>query len=260
MRVNLEKITLGYVNSGNQAVINDLSVNFRKDEFVAILGPSGCGKTSLLKAIAGLLPIQSGHIDFPDFSAKGKPSRLMAFQDHCLFPWMNVVDNIGIGLEAKGHPRAFREARAINMLKTIGLVQIAKMMPHELSGGMKQRVSLLRLLVSDGDVLLFDEPLSAIDAQTRLLLQQELLDLWSANPKTSIYVTHDIEEALILADRVIVLSAQGGNILADIKVPLPRPRHATARPPKELEDLRWKIWSLLAKPVVSTPSFRLVAS
>lgn len=248
MRIDLRDVCLSYGASSTVPVIDKLNISFNSNELVAVLGPSGCGKTTLIKAISGLLPLQSGHISFPDFQGSRRPSCYMAFQEHSLFPWLNVVDNISIGLEAQGVPKDVRTARAIAMLKKIALEDSAYKMPHELSGGMKQRVSLLRLLISDGDVLLFDEPLSSVDAQTRLMLQQELLDLWSDDPTTSVYITHDIEEALILADRVIVLSAHGGDILADINVPLSRPRMAIERKPAKIEKLRWEIWDLLAEP------------
>lgn len=247
MRVRVDNITVTYGRDKDVSVLQEFSLSLRSGEMVSVVGPSGCGKSSLLMALAGLKTPTSGEIRFPDWKGPGAPSRLMAFQEHGLFPWLNVLDNICIGLEAKATPRGAREARAMDMLERIGLAHVAQHKPGQLSGGMRQRISLLRLLVSGGDILLFDEPLSAVDAQTRLFLQQELLDLWSISPKTSVYVTHDIEEALTLGDRVIVMAEKGGRILADIPVTTPRPRRATARKTPDIEALRWEIWAMLAR-------------
>jgi len=228
-------------------VFENLNLKVGSGELLGVIGPSGSGKTSLLRMIAGLAQPTKGALVFSGGNHENRPRCLMAFQNSGLFPWLSVLDNICIGLEAQGVGRSERMQRATAMLERISLGHVAHHLPHELSGGMRQRIALVRLLVSDGDVLLLDEPLSAVDAQTRKFLQQELLDLWSETPKTTVYVTHDIEEALTLSDRVIVLSARSGNILADIVVPTPRPRVAISRPKAEIEALRWDIWALLAQ-------------
>ena len=252
--MNIEIRNLSYAPDGQKTdpVIADLSLSLTSGEFLAIIGPSGCGKTSLLKMLAGLRSPHTGQIVFADADGPREPKCLMAFQDHGLFPWLNVIDNACIGLEAAGLSRSDRYERAMTILRRIGLDHVSNKKPAELSGGMRQRISLVRLMISQGDVLLMDEPLSAVDAQTRLLLQQEILDLWSADPRTTVYITHDIEEALTLADRVIVMEKHGGSILADINVPTPRPRTATVRPDAQIEALRWKIWDLLSNDVSQT--------
>lgn len=245
MNILFQDVSFAYESADKDHVIDKFTFSIKSGEFVAIIGPSGCGKTSLLRLIAGLQTPTSGVLRFPGLHKRARPKCLMAFQEHGLFPWLSVLDNACIGLEAAGYSRLDRESRAMTVLKRIGLDHIANHKPAALSGGMRQRIALVRLIISEADILLFDEPLSAVDAQTRLFLQQELLDLWSAVPKTSVYVTHDIEEALTLADRVVVLSAKGGAILADILVPTPRPRTAAKRPSPAIEKLRWDIWDLL---------------
>jgi NitT/TauT family transport system ATP-binding protein len=253
MKIDVQDLGYNPSSRGAAPVIKDLSLEIASTEFLAIVGPSGCGKTSLLKLIAGLEKPHAGQISFSDADGVRQPRCLMAFQEHGLFPWLNVIDNACIGLEALGYSRSDRYERAMKVLKRIGLDSVAFDSPSTLSGGMRQRISLVRLMISEGEILLLDEPLSAVDAQTRIFLQQELLDLWAGAPRTTIYVTHDIEEALTLADRVIVMAKQGGEILADLLVPTPRPRIATARPTAEIETLRWKIWDLLSTDKAEVP-------
>lgn len=246
MKIDIRNLSFAPEGQNTAPVIADLNLSIASGEFLAIIGPSGCGKTSLLRMLAGLQSPHTGQIVFADADGPLEPRFLMAFQDHGLLPWLNVIDNACIGLEAAGLSRSGRYERAMTMLRRIGLDHVSNKKPAELSGGMRQRVSLVRLMISDGDVHLMDEPLSAVDAQTRLFLQQEILDLWSVKPRTTVYVTHDIEEALTLADRVIVMEKHGGKILADINVPTSRPRAATARPSAQIETLRWDIWDLLS--------------
>jgi NitT/TauT family transport system ATP-binding protein len=247
VKIEFRDVSFGYQGQNGPQIMADLNLEVPSGQMLGIIGPSGCGKTSLLRMVAGLQTPTKGEILFSNPDAVGLPKSFMAFQDSGLFPWLSVLENACIGLEAQGVSKAVREGQVQDMLKRIGLDQVADKKPHELSGRMRQRIALVRLLVSGGDILLLDEPLSAVDAQTGRFLQQELLDLWSVEPKTTIYVTHDIEEALTLSDRVVVLSRNQGRILADITVPTPRPLIATARPTPDIERLRWEIWALLAE-------------
>ncbi len=247
MKIEFRGVSFGYQGQGGPQVVDDLNLEVPSGQMLGVVGPSGCGKTSLLRMVAGLQMPTTGEIHFTNPNVVAQPKSFMAFQDSGLFPWLSVLDNACIGLEAQGVAKTVRQGQVLDMLKRIDLADVADKKPHELSGGMRQRIALVRLLVSGGDILLLDEPLSAVDAQTRRFLQQELLDLWSAQPKTTIYVTHDIEEALTLSDRVVVLSRNGARILADITVPTPRPRVATARPTPDIERLRWEIWAMLAE-------------
>nr|WP_281419637.1 ABC transporter ATP-binding protein [Falsiroseomonas tokyonensis] len=215
-------------------------------EFLGLIGPSGCGKSSVLAMLAGLRAPSAGSIDFPGWTGRRPPRRLMAFQDHGLLPWLSLLDNVAFGLEAQGVSRAARQARAREMLCRLGLADFAATRPDQLSGGMRQRAALARLFVAEAEAMLLDEPFCALDAQTRMLLQQELLDLWSGTGRSVVYVTHDIEEALLLCDRVVVLSARPCRVIAEITVPFARPRRILGRPPPEVTELRWRIWEMLA--------------
>lgn len=215
------------------------------NSFVCLVGPSGCGKSTLLRLISGLLKPTAGAIDFTGALANGRPRTAMVFQDHGLFPWMTVLDNVAFALEAKGIGASQRRSQAHALLDRVHLTGFAHQYPHQLSGGMRQRVGVARAFLADPDILLMDEPFGLLDAQTRLLLQEELLTIWRDQPKTVVYVTHDIGEAILLGDRVLVMSGRPGRILADIPVPLDRPRTLAAADAPELKDLKWQIWSLL---------------
>ena len=247
MRIELRGVGLDFATPGGRVrALDGLDLTVSPNEFVGILGPSGCGKTSILGMIAGLRRPSAGTVAFPGWNGLRPPRCLMAFQEHGLLPWLSVLDNACFGLEAQGVPVAGREARAMAVLRRVGLADFAAARPSQLSGGMRQRVALARLFVSDADVLLLDEPFSALDAQTRVVLQQELLDLWTGTGRSVVYVTHDIEEALLLCDRVVVLSARPGRVIADIPVPFARPRRILGAPPAEVAALRWRIWDMLA--------------
>lgn len=191
---------------GGVEALNDISIEFPQGKLSSLLGPSGCGKTTLLKIIAGLLPATSG-----DVLVEGKPvtgpgaERAFVFQDFALMPWANVVRNVAFGLELRGVPRSERESVAGRYIARVGLKGFEKKFPHELSGGMRQRVGLARALSVDAKVLLMDEPFSAVDEQTRRKFQEELLDLVANERKTFIFVTHSIEEAVYLSDRIVLL-------------------------------------------------------
>jgi NitT/TauT family transport system ATP-binding protein len=223
-------------------VLDDVSLTARPGEFVALLGPSGCGKSTLLRLVAGLeqptrgeVAANGAHIAAPD------PSRVVVFQDPTLFPWRNVRDNVALGLEAQGLLKT-GGARIDAALRLVGLESFAKAFPHQLSGGMAQRVALARALVNDPDLLILDEPLGKLDSLTRLSMQGEIVNLWRRSGFTVLLVTHDIEEALLMATRVVVFSPRPASIKADIAIDKPYPRH---RDDPDLVARRREILTLL---------------
>lgn len=214
-------------------------------EFACVVGPSGCGKTTLLKLIAGLLQPSSGEVVFTSEPQNGQLRNAMVFQEQGLFPWLNVLDNVAFGLEMRGVNRQKRREQAQEVLEKVGLASFTQSYPYELSGGMRQRVAILRALLTDPQILLMDEPFGALDSQTRLVMQEELLRIWKDYRKTIIYVTHDIEEAILLGDRVLVMSGRPGRIREDLPIPLPRPRKLSNRDHPDVVEIRWHIWKML---------------
>jgi NitT/TauT family transport system ATP-binding protein len=206
-------------------VLDGVDLTVDPGEFVALLGPSGCGKSTLLRLIAGLEPPRAGRIVMDGLDIDGPdPSRILMFQDPTLYPWRTVRQNVALGLETRGLLRQSGQ-RVDDMLRQVGLDGFDKAWPHQLSGGMAQRVSLARALVNEPSVLLLDEPLANLDSMTRLAMQAELIALWERQRFTAFLVTHDVEEALYLSGRVLVLSRRPARILAEIAVDLPYPRH-----------------------------------
>ncbi|MDX9952964.1 MAG: ABC transporter ATP-binding protein [Anaerolineae bacterium] len=232
---------------GAVTALADVSFRATAGEFVALVGPSGCGKSTLLRLLGGQLAPEQGAIELSGWLRP--PKRRIVFQEHSLFPWMPVLDNVAFGLEMEGASQQERRARAMAQLTLMGLADFARHYPHELSGGMRQRAAIARALVTEPDILLMDEPLRALDAQMRLVIQDELLSLWESTRPMVFYVTHDIEEALLLADRVLVMSGQPGRIREEIRSPFGRPRDLTGRTHPEIEDLKWHIWTLLEQEV-----------
>ena len=224
--VEIRALAKRYAVEGTDVVALDgIDVAIGEGQFVCLLGPSGCGKSTLLKIVAGLIPPTEGQIRIDGRSVTGPgPDRAVVFQDYALFPWMTVAENAEFGLAARGVDPAKRHAVTSELLKAVGLADFAAKYPHHLSGGMKQRVSIARALAVDPVLLLMDEPFGALDAQTRYVMQKELLRVWSAYRKTVLFVTHSIEEALFLADRVLVMTARPGRIKADLALTHPRPR------------------------------------
>src|SRR5438874_9857917 len=203
-------ISLGEGSDAFEAV-NGLSVAIAPGELVCILGPSGCGKSTLLGALAGHLQITAGRVTVDGQSIqRPSPDRGMVFQQHTLFPWKRVRDNVAFGPKMRGLARRERDLAADSILKLVGLSGFEAFYPAQLSGGMQQRVEIARVLINQPRVLLMDEPFSALDAQTRSMMQEVLLDIWSKIPTTTVFVTHDIDEALFLADRIVVMSARPG--------------------------------------------------
>ncbi len=214
---------------GDLAVLQEIDLTLQRGEFGAIIGPSGCGKSTLLRLVAGLEFPDRGEVavDGVPVSRPG-PDRVMIFQDHALYPWRTVADNAGFGLELAGVARRERAERVSRVLAQVGLAGFEHYYPSQLSGGMRQRAAIARALVLDPQMLLLDEPYGALDAMTRLTMQNELLRLWSQSGKTMLLITHDIDEALYLADRVYVMSPRPGRILSVLTPDLPRPRQRSS--------------------------------
>jgi NitT/TauT family transport system ATP-binding protein len=231
--------------AGPVSALEDVSFSVNTREFVSLVGPSGCGKTTLLKVIAGLLRPTSGRIAMTGSITKGRPPCALVFQDHGLFPWLTVLHNVAFGLEMQGVERQERLERAQAFIGRVGLSRFADFYPHQLSIGMQQRVGIVRAFVTDPDVLLMDEPFGALDSQTRIVLQEELLRIWNTHPKVVIFVTHDIDEAVRLSDRVLVMTGRPGRVLEEIAVPLPRPRDLSRQASAAIGDIKWHIWGLL---------------
>ncbi len=223
-------------------VLDQISLRAEPGEFVALLGPSGCGKSTLLRLVAGLEPPTIGTLTVDGAPITGPhPSRVLMFQDPTLYPWRTVRNNAALGLEARGLMR-HHAPRVDQSLRLVGLTQFADAYPHQLSGGMAQRVALARALVNDPSLLLLDEPLGKLDSMTRISMQGELVSLWQDTGFTALLVTHDVEEALFMANRVIVLSDRPASIKADVPVDLPYPRH---RGDPRLAELRRAVLGLL---------------
>ncbi|MBI4498228.1 MAG: ABC transporter ATP-binding protein [Chloroflexi bacterium] len=236
-------------HNGGLLALDDIALHVREGEFVCLVGPSGCGKTTLLNVVAGLERPSAGAVTLDGRPVVApSPDRVVVFQEYALYPWLTVVQNIAFGLSSQPLTRRERRERVDYYLHLVHLQGFAAAYPHQLSGGMQQRVALARALVMRPRVLLMDEPFAALDAQTRNLMQQELERLWLAEGNTVLFVTHSVDEAMYLADRVVVLSARPGRILADVTVPLARPRRRTS---SEVNAVRERILEVLA-PQVAT--------
>jgi NitT/TauT family transport system ATP-binding protein len=232
------------------AALRDLSLSASNNEFLCIVGPSGCGKSTLLKIIAGLVQPDSGSIAFDPPPDPGKQHTAMVFQEQGLFPWMTVLDNVAFPLEMAGIAKVHRHAEALEFIEKIGLRGFANRYPYQLSGGMRQRVAIARAFLANPQILLMDEPFGALDAQTRLVLQTELVSLWNAHPKIVVYVTHDIEEAVLLGDRIVVMTGRPGRTREEIVVPLTRPRDLVRSDDKSISEIKWHIWKMLEDEVL----------
>jgi NitT/TauT family transport system ATP-binding protein len=248
-KLEIERLTKRYWLERDKRevlALDDVSVAVEDGEFVAIVGPSGCGKTTLLNIVAGLLPYEEGavRIDGTKVAAPGV-DRAVVFQHSSLLPWRSILGNVRYGMEMqKRFDEATISQRAEQFLKMVGLTGFERHYPRELSGGMQQRVNLARALAADPKVLLMDEPFAALDAQTREFMQAELLKIWSQARKTVLFITHQINEAVYLADRVVVMSARPGQVKDVFKIPFSRPRTLhLKRDPKflEIEDAIWQL-------------------
>ena len=229
--LRVEHLSKTWASGTNRAVhaLDDFNFSVNRGEFVVIIGPSGCGKSTLLFTIAGLEQPTSGAVYLDGKPVIGpSPDRSLIFQEPSLFPWLSVLVNLEWGLKIKGLPKNERRERAVLYLKHVGLVDSLKKYPHELSGGMKQRVAIARALCLEPKVLLMDEPFAALDVQTRYKMQSFLLEIWDSIRTTIVFVTHHIDEAIHLADRVLVLTARPGRILREVPIELPRPREVAS--------------------------------
>ncbi|MGO1974000.1 MAG: ABC transporter ATP-binding protein [Propionibacteriaceae bacterium] len=222
----------------------DLEIPERK--FICLLGPSGCGKSTLLNTIAGFLEPSEGSVLVDDVAVQGPdPSRGVVFQDANLFPWLSVYSNVAFGLSVRGIPKSEAKSKVDEVLERVGLSSFSRSLPQELSGGMRQRVALARVLVNDPPVMLMDEPFGALDAQTRIIMQELLLELWEKDRKTVVFVTHDIDEALLLADRIYVMSIRPGRIKNYMDVDIERPRNYSVTNQDSFRALRQELFDQL---------------
>jgi NitT/TauT family transport system ATP-binding protein len=250
MKVNCHQVSkLFKSRNGDILALENMSFQTEEQEFLCIVGPSGCGKTTLLRIIAGLLRPTNGKISYEGARAQDGPATALVFQEHGVFPWMNVIDNVCFGLETRGLNKSDRYRAAMPLIEKMGLAAFVKNYPHQLSSGMKQRVGLARALVSGADILLMDEPFAALDAQMRLILQEQLFNIHREYHKSVIYVTHDIEEAILLGDRIIVMTARPGRIKAELKVNLNRPRNVNGQNASEFIKMKTEIWGKIKEEV-----------
>ncbi|HEX4328876.1 MAG TPA: ABC transporter ATP-binding protein [Burkholderiales bacterium] len=224
--IEITGVTKVYPGDNPVTALENIDLEIADGEFAALLGPSGCGKSTLLNLLAGFETVTAGnlHVYGEAVTAPG-PQRAVVFQEAALFPWLNVWENVVFGPKVQGMPAQQYEQKASETLKLVGLENFAKHLPVQLSGGMRQRVGIARVLVMEPTLLLMDEPFGALDAQTRLTMQQLLLDVWEGLKKTVVFVTHDIDEAILLADVIYVMSARPGRIATRIPVEVPRPRN-----------------------------------
>lgn len=249
-RISARNVSKLYpTTTGSMVAVDDFSLDVADGEFVCIVGPSGCGKSTFLRMVAGLEDISKGSISIRPGNDPAKPLNSVVFQEYAIFPWKTVIENVAFGLQMRGIGRKEREDTARYWLDRVGLTKFADYFPHQISGGMKQRVSIIRALANDPEVLLMDEPLGALDAQTRVILQEELLRIWEETRKTVVYITHSLDEAVLLGDRVILMSAQPGRHLETFQIDLPRPRSIDAMNTPRFVEYRAQIWDRLSSEV-----------
>ena len=246
-RIAVDHFGLSYdTMEGSVLAVSDVSIDVAPGEFVSIIGPSGCGKSTLLNALAGFLKPTTGRVSVDgEVITQPGADRGMVFQQHSLFPWKTVRENVEFGLKMKGIPKYQRRTAAKTLLGLAGLSAFEDHFPERLSGGMKQRVGIVRALATGPRILLLDEPFGALDAQTRLIMQQILTNIWQRLKTSVLFVTHDIDEAIFLSDRVYVMTARPGCIKAEIQVPLPRPREPAVTMSSEFLALRRGLMSLI---------------
>jgi NitT/TauT family transport system ATP-binding protein len=225
--------------------LEDVSIDIAEGNFFVIVGPSGCGKTTLLRILSGLEQVTSGTVELAP-SARGRPQFSMVFQGDSIFPWMTVWDNAAYGLRMRNAPKAEIDEVVRQWLDRTGLTRYRHLYPHQLSGGMRQRVSIARAFANDPEILLMDEPFSALDEQNKTILQQELLRIWEADKKTVVFITHSVDEAVTLGDRILVMTASPGRTKTIIDVPLERPRHVLElRHDPRYGEIVYAIWGHL---------------
>jgi len=245
------------LGSGTLIALHDIELNIGGGEFCCIVGPSGCGKTTLLRILAGLEEPTAGEVEIEP-SGSGRPLNSMVFQEQSVFPWLTVEGNVGYGLRMRRVARQRRRQIVRSHLAMVGLEGFATAYPYQLSGGMKQRVVVARALANDPEVLLMDEPFVSLDEQTKIVLQGELLRIWESARKTVVFITHSIDEAVLLGDRVVVMTARPGRIKAEVAIPLPRPRSVyELKSSPEYGLLVGQVWSLLRDEVLVKDGARM---
>jgi NitT/TauT family transport system ATP-binding protein len=233
-------------NGGGVLALSDIDVEVRDNEFITVIGPSGCGKTTLLRIIAGLIPYDRGEVTIDDRAVTGPgPERAVVFQNFALMPWADVLTNVTFGLDVRGDAKAQSQAKARELIKLVGLEGFENRLPKELSGGMQQRVGLARALAVQPQILLMDEPFGALDEQTRRLLQEQLLVLWERQRKTVVFITHSMDEAVMLGDRVMLMTPRPGRVKEMIDVPLPRPRTREVEKSSAFLEIKEYLWDNL---------------
>ena len=247
MQLVIDHVSKSYKDrAGKETVaLRNVAIVVENEEFVAIVGPSGSGKSTLLAMVAGLTDITSGEIYFSDVPEGAYPRIGVVFQEHALFPWRTVLNNIAFGLEQRGVGKRERHEKAQYYVDMMGLQGFENKFPHQLSGGMRQRVGIARALAIQPDLLLMDEPLSALDAQTRLILQEELLRIWESERHSTLYVTHNIQEAVALADRVVVLSSRPGQVAAVVTISVPKMERDQPEWQQTMAEYAKQIWQLI---------------
>jgi NitT/TauT family transport system ATP-binding protein len=237
---------------GTVTALRDVNLSVQRGQFCCLVGPSGCGKTTLLRIVAGLETHTEGLLELAHFD-RSKPLHSMVFQEQSVFPWMTVERNVEYGLKMRGVPRAERQDAVRHYIDKVGLSAFRDAYPHQLSGGMKQRVSIARAFANDPEILLMDEPFAALDEQNKAILQEELLRIWEESKKTVLFITHSIDEALVLSDRALVMTARPGTIKADIDVTLARPRGAyELRASEGYGALSTRLWRELREEVINS--------
>lgn len=249
MKLVIDNVSKSFVSRTGHTlpVLQDINLTVNEEEFVALVGPSGCGKSTLLNITAGLLAPTSGSASFTHLPQGHVPRTGIVFQETGLFPWRSVYDNIAFGLEAMGVPRQEQKDRISHYINLVGLTGFEKALPHHLSGGMRQRVGIARSLVINPDLLLMDEPFSALDAQTRTIMQEELVTLWDKTRLSTLYVTHNIQEAVMLADRVVLLSRRPGKISRILNIGIPRSERELPQHTEEIAEYIRIIWEHISK-------------
>lgn len=242
--ISIQDLTVRF---GEVLAVDNVSLDLADGEFVSIVGPSGCGKTTILNLLTGLVPLQSGRITMRGKTPSvGNPDVAYMLARDSLLPWRSALDNAGYGMELRGVDPARRRARAADLLAQVGLKGFEDKFPKQLSHGMRQRCALARTFCLDSPIMLMDEPFGALDAQTKLQLEDVLLNLWQSHKRTVVFITHDISEAVTLSDRVIVMSARPGRIVADMRIDIERPRHArTLQKDPHFHEVYSSIWEKL---------------
>jgi len=256
-KVDVRKLEVAFeLGKHKVQALDGIDLSIERGEFLVIVGPSGCGKTTLLRVLAGLEEYTGGEVLIhADDDGAQRPDSAMVFQEHGVFPWMTVRDNVAFGLKASGMGRAARQRIADEYIERVGLTQFANAYPHQLSGGMRQRVSVARAFATDAQMLLMDEPFAALDEQTKLVLQELLLKIWQETSKTVLYVTHSLDEALVLGDRIVVMSGRPGTVkdVIDVASVFPRPRKvAEVRSDARYGAMFGRIWGQLRQPEGAT--------